>query len=41
MWPNLHGFTRFVAVEEDEHEEHDEHMMQADNHPVGNPKRKV
>jgi hypothetical protein len=23
--PDLHGFTRFVAGEEDEHEEHDEH----------------
>jgi hypothetical protein len=25
VWPDLHGFTRFVAGEEDEHEEHDEH----------------
>jgi hypothetical protein len=25
VWPDLHGFTRFVAGEEDEHKEHDEH----------------
>jgi hypothetical protein len=25
VWPDLHGFTRFVAGEEDEHEEYDEH----------------
>jgi hypothetical protein len=28
MWPDLHGFTRFVAGEGDEHEEHDEHGTQ-------------
>jgi hypothetical protein len=26
--PDLHGFTRFVAWEEDEHEEHNEHDTQ-------------
>jgi hypothetical protein len=25
VWPDLHGFTIFVAGKEDEHEEHDEH----------------
>jgi hypothetical protein len=25
VWPDLHGFTRFVARNEDEHEEHDEY----------------
>jgi hypothetical protein len=25
VWPDLHGFTRFVAGNEDEHEEYDEH----------------
>jgi hypothetical protein len=25
VWPDLHGFTRFVAGKEDEHEEHDKH----------------
>jgi hypothetical protein len=25
MWPDLHGFTRFVAGKEDEHKEHEEH----------------
>jgi hypothetical protein len=25
MWPDLHGFTRFVVGEEDEHKEHNEH----------------
>jgi hypothetical protein len=25
MWPDLHGFTRFVAGKEDEHEEDEEH----------------
>jgi hypothetical protein len=25
VWPDLHGFTRFVAGNEDEHEEHEEH----------------
>jgi hypothetical protein len=25
VWPDLHGFTRFVAGNEDEHEKHDEH----------------
>jgi hypothetical protein len=24
VWPDLHGFTRFVAEKEDEHEEHGE-----------------
>jgi hypothetical protein len=24
VWPDLHGFTRFGAEKEDEHEEHDE-----------------
>jgi hypothetical protein len=28
MWPDLHGFTRFVVGEGDEHEEHDEHGTQ-------------
>jgi hypothetical protein len=31
VWPDLHGFTRFVAGNEDvyeEHEEHDEHDEQ-------------
>jgi hypothetical protein len=26
MWPDLHGFMRFVAGNEDEHEEHDEQI---------------
>jgi hypothetical protein len=25
MWPDLHGFTRFVAGKGDKHEEHEEH----------------
>jgi hypothetical protein len=25
VWPDLHGFMRFVAGKEDEHEEHDEY----------------
>jgi hypothetical protein len=25
VWPDLHGFTRFVAGNEDEHKEHEEH----------------
>jgi hypothetical protein len=25
MWPDLHGFMRFVVGNEDEHEEHDQH----------------
>jgi hypothetical protein len=28
VWPDLHGFTRFVAGEEDEHDIHDEHDKQ-------------
>jgi hypothetical protein len=28
VWPDLHGFTRFVAGNEDEHKEHDEHDEQ-------------
>jgi hypothetical protein len=26
MWPDLHGFTRFVVGNEDEHDEYDEQI---------------
>jgi hypothetical protein len=28
VWPDHHGFTRFVVGNEDEYEEHDEHGEQ-------------
>jgi hypothetical protein len=32
VWPDLHGFTRFVAVNKDEHEEHDEQIKGKHTH---------
>jgi hypothetical protein len=32
VWPDLHGFTRFVAWNEDEHEEHDEQIKGKHTH---------
>jgi hypothetical protein len=32
VWPDLHGFTRIMAGNEDEHEEHDEQIEGKHSH---------
>jgi hypothetical protein len=32
VWPDLHGFTRVMASNEDEHEEHDEQIEAKHTH---------